>query len=388
MRKLTLLLAFAIALPCAAQTHLLKEITGRNLFKQAFSKDAHQLLQTQARQQFLRRANARQVQGKILLGSKPALSANMAAIERHIFASVPVREHAIGLLQEPTPEQMALAQRLYREVMGKFRAFKQESDPFLYYQSKPSERRTLTPTERGQWAEKISHMHSQLMRLKPFVSPDDPAYKAAREYVTFAAGVVSPFLRGTLLADKVERTDRTYDFEEFFLYTPKANKDALWKGVLPSSVRIKQTAGKLPQGLKMAVLNDRSSVVRRMKAMHEANRFFPGWKISYYRDTEEMLNAASVSPKSFDVILTDIIVPGGGGSYLTAMLRERGFEGVIIALAAFQEDASFGRKLFDIGFDGMIPQGMGFEFSDHWQLMIMKRLQNYFYYRDLHGWER
>ena len=101
-----------------------------------------------------------------------------------------------------------------------------------------------------------------------------------------------------------------------------------------------------------------------------------------------MLNAASVSPKSFDVILTDIIVPGGGGSYLTAMLRERGFEGVIIALAAFQEDASLGRKLFDIGFDGMIPQGIGFEFSDHWQLMIMKRLQNYFYYRDLHGWER
>lgn len=391
MKGLVFLLVFLTAMPCAAQKNLFKELTGRGFLKKVFSKKAPPVLpalQEKARQQFLRNAHARQVQGKILLAPKPTVSPNMAAIERHIFSSIPTDGGMISLLQEPTSRQMVHALRLYNDVMSKFQAFKKETDPFLYYQSKPSERRTLTPVERGQWAEKISRMHAQLMRLKPVASPADPGYKAAREYVAFAADVLSPFLRGTLLANKWARRDREYDFEEFFLHTPKAKKEPAWKDVLPENWRTKLAAGKLPKGLKMAVLNDNPNVLSRMEEFHRAGLFFPQWQISYYQDTEDILRDASASPKSFDVILTDIIVPGGGGSYLTGMLRERGFAGAIIALSAFEENAHMGRKMFDIGFDGMIPQEIGFEKGRHWPLQIMQKLENYFYYRNLHKWDR
>lgn len=389
MRSLALLLALVLAVPCYAQKNFLKGLTSKSGIKNVLSKNATSaVVAEKTRAQLLRQLNARVVQGKILPNATVVPPNCLSERERNLLLHIPNDFTIQTLLKQPTEEQRQQARNLYLEAMAKFRAFKEEADPFLYYQSQPNERRVLTSSERGEWSAKIANMHNQLERLKPYISPQDPIYRGAREYVTFAAEILSPFLRGTVLANTFERTDRKYDFEEFFLYTPKANREAIWNGVLTPVARAKKLAEKLPKGLKMAVLNDEYSVLRRMREMHEANRFFPGWELSYYRNTEEMLAAASADPTSFDVILTDIIVPGGGGNYLTGKLRERGFKGVIIALSAFQEDDEIGRKLFDIGFDGMIPQGLGFEMSDHWQLLIMKRLQNYFYYRDLHHWDR
>ena len=378
-------LLLSLTMPCLAQKNLFKSLGEKGALTRAFSKNAQQVLGTQSSSEVLR--HARVVQGKILPGPKPEVSKYISNIERHIFAPAPALS-GISLLQDPTPEQVVRVGLLYRRVMEEFKKFKKEMDVFLYYQSKPSEKRSLMPVERGEWASKIGHMHAQLDRLKTCISPADPAYKAAREYVAYAAEVVSPFMKGILLGTRQDRTDRVYKQEEFFLYTPKANEDAAWKGMLPAAVRARQTAGKLPHGIKMAVLNDRYSVLRRMQELNQAQKFFPGWEISYYQDTEALLNAVSYQGKEFDVILTDIVVPGGGGFYLTGVLRENKFKGAIIALAAFEEDKEIGQTLFSIGFDAMIPQSIGFERGKHWPLLIMKKLQNYFYYRDLNGWER
>ena len=379
MKWIFLLLSFSVAYPCAAQQHrIIQELTQIGV-----KRSAEQLSSRAARQA---RIPCRVVQGKILPGGKPMLSKGVAEIERYIFSTPRLR--GITLLEEPTAAQMRKALTEYHQVMESFQNFKKEMDVFLYYQSKEDEKRTLSAVEKAELMGKISRMHGKLSSLKTFISSEDPAYRAAREYVAYAAELVSPTMRGMWLKSLDQRADRQYRGEEFFLHTPKANQDASWKGLLPGAVRVRQVAEKLPPGLKMAVLNDRWSVIARMRQMHLSGKFLPGWDIAYYEDTAALLYDVTHAGKKFDVILTDIIVPGGGGCYLTGELRKKGFSGVIIALAAFEEENKMGKRLFDMGFDGMISMPMMFENGSHWPLQIMKNLQSYFYYRDTNGWKR
>ena len=379
MKWLLLILSFSVAYPCAAQQHrIIQELTQIGV-----KRSAEQLSSQAARQA---RIPCRVVQGKILPGGKPMLSKGVAEIERYIFSTPRLR--GITLLEEPTAAQMRKALTEYHQVMESFQNFKKEMDVFLYYQSKEDEKRTLSAVEKAELMGKISRMHGKLSSLKTFISSEDPAYRAAREYVAYAAELVSPTMRGMWLKSLDQRADRQYRGEEFFLHTPKANQDASWKGLLPGAVRVRQVAEKLPPGLKMAVLNDRWSVIARMRQMHLSGKFLPGWDIAYYEDTAALLYDVTRAGKKFDVILTDIIVPGGGGCYLTGELRKKGFSGVIIALAAFEEENKMGKRLFDMGFDGMISMPMMFENGKQWPLRIMKDFQNYFYYRDANGWKR
>lgn len=378
MKWIAVLLALCAYVPCSAQKNLAKEAFGKGALTEAMGKGAGQGLLK----------SARVVQGKILLNAaRPA--SGVTPLEKYVLRSVPPTNlHKLPLLlYQPSPKQQSEAMFLYLKVMDGFKDFKKDMDAVLYYQSKPSEKRVLPNSERAMLMQKISEMNTQLARLSYVVSPDDPALKAAREYMIYAAETVSPVLRGMLGGKKVMRRDRTFNREEFFLHTPKGNEDSVLSGFLPNSLRARQVARTLPPGLTMAVLNDRESVLQKMRELN-ATTFCPGWKIYTYTDTEDLLNEIRRHNIKFDVILTDIIVPGGGGYYLTAALRDQGFDGVILAATAYQEDEELGRGMFNKGFDGMFSLPKGFEDGKEWPRELMKGFQNYFYYRDLNGWKR
>lgn len=379
MKWLTLLLALFVAFPCAAQKNVMKGLIGHETLKKAMGPNVNpKLLRT-----------ARISQGKILLGGRKPISQPNVNLDKYVFQRVqPTNVAKLPiLLYEPSPKEWSNAVLAYVQVMDAFKQFKKEMDIFLYYQSKPGESRQLAGAEKAEWLQKISGMRARLGTLKNIISPNDPAYKAAREYVAYAAGVIDPTLRGMMSEYRIIRKDREYKMDEFFLHTPEGNKGSSLMGMMPLSVRAAQLNRKLPQGLKMAVLNDRESILKRMKDLN-SKVFFPSWEITTFKNTEELLRAMLVHGQQFDVILTDIIVPGGGGYYLTGTLRDKGYNGVIIALSSYQEEKGLGDGLFNRGFDGMVSLPIGFEEGKEWPYTIMKDMHNYFYYRDLNGWNR
>lgn len=388
MKWLTLVLALCVSLPCAAQKNLLKELTGKGAVKQLWKKAPAQTAPAAAVPQVLRQA--RVAQGKILPGGKKPVFKPNVNLERYIFKKVAATDidRLPLLIVSPTSDQWAQAAWTYLSVMKAFDKFKSEMNVFLYYQSKPSERHNLSGAERAVYMEKISQMHAKLSKLKNLVDAKDPAYKAAQEYVAFAAEMVNPMMRGVFTSQKVARQDRTFDENEFFMRDPHSSRAESLLAKLPVRVQVYQASRNLPKGLRMAVLNDRPSLLQTMQQLNKKALFFPGWSVSSFNNAEELLQAVTKKGEQFDVILCDIIVPGGGGYYVTAMLREKGFNGAIIALSSYGEQKKLGQAMFDKGFDGMISQHEGFEYGKEWPVQMMKRLSNYFYYRDLHGWKR
>lgn len=359
-------LALGLALPCAAQGNVIKKITS-----EAFEKNASQLLRQGIRIDVLNKA--RIVQGKILPSGKPVAAPYLNDIERHLFKSV--RPRGISLLEGARAEQVAEVLDRYHQTMKQFEGFRKEMDVFLYYQSKPLERHTLSSAEKGVWSRKIVEMHSQLERLKPFIFSKDPAYQAACEYVAYAAQVVDPLLCGAISRPMYASPGRVYKKSEFFLHAPRGKKSARWNNSLPKQLRV-------------AILNDETDLLNNFLWMQQMGGVPAGWKVRCYTDTEKLLQDVLRAAEKPDLIITDLIVPGGGGFYLTGMLRDAGYNGTILALTAFTEKDRVGRRLFESGFDGMIFCPLNWEYDSQWGTAVLEKVRTYFYYRQLYGWKR
>lgn len=366
IRSLLVMLVLAVAWPCAAQGNLIKKTA-----EKAISKEAGHVLRPAVQSSALR--NVRVVQGKILLGGKPVLPDYQKNIERHLFTYV--RPRGISRLEGPTAEQAAYVMHEYRQAMKYFEELRKEMDPFLYYQSKPAEKHTLAPAEKSYWTEKIMELNARLEKIRPFIFSKDEAYRAAREYVAYAAQVVDPLLCGVVDQTRYACPNRTYNQAEFFLHAPRGRQSA-------------RLAQALPKQLRIAVLNDEPEVLDNLLWMQENKELPDGYEIYCYSNTETLLYAITKQGQKPDVILTDIVVPGGGGFYLTGTLRAAGYKGVILAMSAFAEREQMGRRMFEAGFDGMIYSPLELEYDPHWGSKILDKLRNYYYYSRLHGWQR
>lgn len=334
--------------------------------------------------------NVRKVQGKVYFTPVPSIPQNNLLAERLLAQTLPPTDpfRLPLLLNDPSYTQRMEAIKQYKTVLENFKQFKSDINPFLYYQSKPSERRSLPPQEKAQLVNKILAMQLQLREVNILVAPQDQPLAQANAYVRYAMEEVDPTFVGMLDSGMREkRTDRKFDPKEFIMESPKAGRLASLKNYLPYSLRLRQAAAKLPAGLKVAVLNDDAKSLAAIKEKHQTV-LFPKWKITTYQNTEVLLNDILGGRAQYDLILTDLWVPGGGGYYLTAKLRHQGFKGAIIAATAYQPTDSLSIGLFNKGFDGMIPLPGNFEFQKEWPLELMTSLNNYFYYRNLHGWNR
>lgn len=290
---------------------------------------------------------------------------------------------------EPSPSA-ALANeaiRHYDLVEKSFEQFRKDMDVFLYYQAKPVERRELLPAERRQWLDRLNLLKRQVEGLGAYLSPEDEGVRQMRDYITYAYTVVEPQLLNVLFVEPLEpRTDREFLLEEFCLHNPP-EKEPFWISPIPW-IRNRRIARTLPAGLKIAVLNDRYSVLGRMQEKHRAGSFFPTGTIYTYTDASQLLDDVLSERINPDVILTDILVSGsGGGYYVAAELRLHQYQGSIIALTAYREDKEVGQEMFRHGLDGFISMPIGFENGSFWTSRIMQAVTNHFYYRKLHGWK-
>ncbi len=335
----------------------------------------------------------RVLQGKIMLNVRPTTPPVL--LERYIFTPLNYDFSRISLkFPEPTAQQLELFKTRYNEIMTPFLSKKRELDPILYYQANTNERHVLSSMERSHWVEQILEMDRLLNDLSTLVWSGEKVLLKSREYVHFAMKTVSPESMGLLALKPSLRLDRVLDESEFFMYNPPEE-------LVPASAQAKEgffswgaslfrrrPQPPLPSGIKMAVLNDRETVLDAMQKAHQKGNFCADWELSFYTDAQQLVDDITLGGKKVDLVLTDLVVPGGGGYFVTYSLRQAGMPVTIVAGSAFEEDIKMARSLFDYGFDGMIPLKFGFEFGSGWETNIMRKLSNYFYYKNKNGWIR
>lgn len=374
MKKILLsLIVLAAAFPCAAQKNPLKWL--KSLRRPARTAPV------------AAPAPLRNVQGKKLPSdARPALSRRQKELEYFVARQVRLaRPQRMSFATDPHSAQQAQAfVERYREVMEKFKKFKQETTPFLYYRLKEPGKTDAPRREDQHFLASTLDMERELLRVSAVIdAKEDDELAFALEYVGRVRDELAPMLKGMSGSDLYfSRTDRQFDPEEFYLHDMEWKR---WTDMFRRGQAAKQ-ARQLPRGLRVAVLNDRPSVMEQMQKSNQKGIFIRGGIVDGYTRADALIEAVRAGQK-YDLILTDIIVPGGGGYYLTKVLRLDGFSGSIIALSAFERDDSMAMDMFERGFDGMLNLPIAFEHSPFWESDVMRGINKYYRLKQENDWQ-
>ena len=267
---------------------------------------------------------------------------------------------------------------LYQRAMDQFKKLQKELNPVLYYQSNGQEKRALLPQEKKYWSERISKVNHTLNQVERFILPTDPALKGARAYMQEASRFLFPELGNLPQKKPALRTDREFVLEEFFLHSPaKYSVTGLKRRLYPD---------RFVPPLHVVVLNDRWSLYKSILAAHRDGSFMPKGKVSVYTSPDNFLRAVKQGDLKPDFVLTDLLLPEHSGYLVVQELREAGYNGPIVALSAYEEEALVGREMFEYGLDGLISEPEGFEYVSSWPRRIHRKIANYYYYKQLHNW--
>lgn len=285
-------------------------------------------------------------------------------------------------------QKKTLAARYYK-TMEDFTAFKRELDVRLFYQTLPGESRPFAPQEKQEIFRQMGDLGSRLRALKVGAFRSDPALASALDYLNEAAGRVEPMFRNMFGSKEWPRGKRVYKLSEFILAAPKrsffSSQVQEGKGAWFAYSRCKRIMENLPVK-KVAVVNDDLSVLAVLEHWYKRGGFGSSSQWFFYGNAQAMQRAIKLGER-FDIILTDVLVPGGGGPLIAAELRQRNILTPIIALTQYQPNKNTAAWLYSAGFDGMISMSPYFGDCGGDMLLLAQKLQNYFFYRNLHQWE-
>ena len=276
----------------------------------------------------------------------------------------------------------------YYSVMKDFASFKRELDIRLFYQTLPGESRPFSVYEKREIFQKMGDLYARIRGLKVVAFRTDPALEASLEYLNEAAGRVDPTVKNMFGGKEWPRANRVFDVNEFFLKNPPTSSwlPAVNVGDMPVFVysRTKSMMEKLPLR-RVAVLNDNEQILGALKKWYQRGGFGSQAKWSFYSHAQALQNALQRG-EPFDLILTDVVVPGGGGAFIASELRQSNVPTPLIALTQYVPHPTIAQKLYSYGMDGMIGIKDSFGSSSKDMLLLAHKIKNYFYYRNLHHW--
>lgn len=291
----------------------------------------------------------------------------------HRITPTPISSLRVRLVA-PSLEQTQKSVQEYMNFFTDFRAMRQEVDPVLgnALLERTDLLETMHPSQLGYYTGLIHSINLRSKKLQKTLFSTDPALAEAETYLNFAESKFNKFYtpditpKGSVVRPFVE--------EEFWMeydWHKPVRDEAL-------------TA--LPENVHMAVLNDTEDILDMYKLWEKQGRFPEGWKVSTYHDTMNLLNAVK-SGQKFDLIISDINVPGGGGRYFVHCLREMGIETPVIGCSGYTRDKIDSKELHDIGFDGYMYSDDMFE-EDAGFSTWKSHVGNYYYYKRIGDWPR
>lgn len=277
-------------------------------------------------------------------------------------------------LTSPTISQSQEAVHEYEKFFSDLADVRKEVDPKLGYALLDNVNllETLVPMEVNYFAERLHGLEFRAKQLQNTLFPSDPALKEAKEYLMFASQRLNKFYAPEVTS--AYRSDRPFVQEEFWM-------EYDWRQG-PRDEALTQ----LPENIHMAVLNDTEDILYMYQRWLREGRFPAGWKVSVYEDTVKLLEDVEAGAK-FDLIISDIHVPGGGGRYFVNRLRRNDAETAVIGCSMYTRDKIDSAELFSIGFDGYMYGDDMFEESSGFFKWV-SYIKNYYYYKRLGGWKR
>ena len=256
-----------------------------------------------------------------------------------------------------TPDQIQTQAARYEELMQQFLAFKQNWDARVFYLELYKNFNAIEPMERKQLLRSGGELMSRVKYQLDFLLKDDKPLQQAYDYLASALEQLEPAYFGMFERKGAPtRQDRAFVPEQFFLKDPSQAKwrETQWADYQPLSSGAKELvapiASQLPQNLHIALVNDHPGMIGSVKNWVAAGYFGKGAKVEIFQTASALLQ----TKKEFDVIITDILVPGGGGQFLAYHLRKTGYNKPILALSEYREEDCRATELFNVGIDGYI----------------------------------
>ena len=288
----------------------------------------------------------------------------------------PIRDLRINLIH-PSTEQVQQAVSEYRKIVTDFNAMRREVSTKVFYKTFPNdEPSAMAPQELRQMIIQLSDLQFKINRLRRIVFAKDPALAQMAQWTEQALRQVNPFYMPGL-QQRARLDSRVFDRNEFFLKYP--NSANVPEGITPPQRMV-------PDNLRVAVLNDQPDILNMYRAWADQKRLGAGWSVITYKDTGDLLNALRAG-EMYDLIITDLTVPGGGGYFLTDQVREMNLNIPIIGCSMYTVDKLNAEKMFEQGFDGYIYGDDMFE-EMAGSVSWIGYIKNYYYYKALHGWSR
>lgn len=256
-----------------------------------------------------------------------------------------------------TPDQIQTQAARYEELMQQFLAFKQNWDARVFYLELYKNFNAIEPMERKQLLRSGGELMSRVKYQLDFLLKDDKPLQQAYDYLASALEQLEPAYFGMFERKGAPtRQDRAFVPEQFFLKDPSQAKwrETQWADYQPLYSGAKELvapiASQLPQNLHIALVNDHPGMIGSVKNWVAAGYFGKGAKVEIFQTASALLQ----TKKEFDVIITDILVPGGGGQFLAYHLRKTGYNKPILALSEYREEDCRAAELFNVGIDGYI----------------------------------
>lgn len=330
------------------------------------------------------------------------LSAQGSAIEKSLRAAakesvsiqsapaiIPTPREALQInAYQLTPVQRQQLTNEYYDLMARFAQVRQVWNARLTYLRLSPSFNKMTQEERRHLMRMSLPLLSALRAKSRYLFKDDEPLKAAYAYLVKQIETLEPALMGIFPTEfKVNRYDGRKDWNpsEFFLHNPDGSayrevRDEEYAHNFEAKTRnALELARELPPGLDIAVLNDHPQMLTQLEAWAAQGYLGAGAKVKVY-PTAEALLAEMKWGREFDVILTDLMVLGGGGRYLVYKLREAGYQKPVIGLSEYTEQNARGEELFKLGFDGYIEVNDSFNRFNGYRV-VPAALRNFFRYR-------
>lgn len=351
----------------------------------------------------LRQVSSRALRSTALRQSTPA-SRQIAQMDKILHLQIHAAENSRRPLFKSRLEQVKTQMR-YNDALLHLKTLKAELDPILYYQAHSTESRELHPQEVRQWMARIQNVRYEFDQLQAESVPADTSLQNVYQYLQYALQTVAPAaVVPPPPAASFQVANRVYNENEFFLRPPEVKPNQAQQmlqrmgisaeriATLPASIRslslfkqASQSAASvpsLPDNLKILIFNDVEDFTDKLKALHASGKFLSNAQLTFVNDIQEASNQVLRLGNIPDVIFTDLTTQKGvEGTLLAQKLRHGGYKGVIIACSGYDTDFVDGEVLLQSGIDGFFSRREDIK-------TIPTALQNFYYYQNLHQWQR
>ncbi len=284
----------------------------------------------------------------------------------------PASELRLNIIH-PSKEQLFNYKQDYRNFMKDFSVLRKDVHSTLFYQNILGENNPgMDLRTRRELIPQLAQMQLQSSSLLRMKFSTDVPLQQAHNWLNVALRHINPFHIPKEEHIWPRNDSRVFDRDEFFLGKTKLS---LWAETYP-----------LPETMRVAVLNDSAGILEAYRAWDINKKLGEGWKFFLYEDTQSLLNAIK-SGAEYDLVITDIIVPGGGGYYLVDEIRSMGKDMTIIGCSMHRITEVNPEQMFKQGFDGYMYGDTMFQELSGW--MSWKSLvSQHYHYKEIHGWSR